>query len=123
MHELATAAGDRGPLVLLLSYCGLRYGEAAGLTVADVDLLRRRLAVNRNAVEVGTKVIVGTPKGHRRRTVPVPAFLLSHLARQCTEKGRGDLLFPRHRRGITSGCRIRRRAGFSTRSSGPGSRG
>lgn len=91
---LADAAGDHATLVLLLSYAGLRFGEAAGLQVSDCDLLRRRVAVNRNATEVGSEVIVGTPKSHRRRTVPVPLFLVAALARQCEGKARDDLLFP-----------------------------
>jgi integrase len=92
--SLAEAAGDNAALVLLLSYAGLRFGEAAGLQVADCDLLRRRVAVNRNATEVGSEVIVGTPKSHRRRTVPVPRFLVAALAGQCEGKSRDDLLFP-----------------------------
>lgn len=94
VHALAAAAGERAPMVLLLAYCGLRWGEAAALRVRDVNVLRRRLSVVQNAVEVGSKVIVGTPKSHKRRTVPVPAFLLEDVARQCEGKGPDDLLFP-----------------------------
>ena len=92
--QLADAAGGNGPMVLLLAYCGLRWGEAAGLRVRDCDLLRRRVTIVQNAVEVGTRVIVGTPKSHKRRTVPVPAFVVERLAVQCEGKGRDDLLFP-----------------------------
>ena len=94
VHSLAREAGDNGVLVLLLAYTGLRWGEAAALRVRDCNLLRRRLTVAQNAVEVGSKVIVGTPKNHKRRTVPVPDFLVEHLARQCDGKGPDDLLFP-----------------------------
>lgn len=92
--DLAAAAGVNGPMVLVLAYCGLRWGEAAGLRVRDLDLLRRRISVVQNAVEVGSQVIVGTPKNHKRRTVPVPAFVVDHLARRCEGKDREDLLFP-----------------------------
>jgi integrase len=91
---LATAAGKRATLVYTLAYCGLRWGEAVGLRVSDLDLLRRRLTVNQNAVEVGRKIHVGTPKGHERRTVPIPEFVVERVARQCEGKGRGDLVFP-----------------------------
>jgi len=92
--QLADAAGANGPMVLLLAYCGLRWGEAAGLRVRDCDLLRRRVTIVQNAVEVGSRVIIGTPKSHKRRTVPVPAFVVERLAAQCQGKQREDLLFP-----------------------------
>ena len=91
---LADAAGAHGALVLMLAYTGLRWGEAIGLRVKDLDLLRRRAVVVENAVQVGSTVHVGTPKTHKQRTVPLPEFLLPHLARQCEGKGRTDLLFP-----------------------------
>lgn len=50
---LAREAGDRGSLILVLSYCGLQWGEAVGLRVKDLDMLRRRINVTVNAVEVG----------------------------------------------------------------------
>lgn len=92
--ELASAAGQYGPLVLLLAYTGLRWGEATGLRVRDLDMLRKRATVSENAVQVGSTIHVGTTKGHKQRSVPLPAFLLPHLARQCERKGRDDLLFP-----------------------------
>jgi integrase len=90
---LADAAGAHGPMVLLLAYTGLRWGEAVGLRVGDLDLLRRRLAVHTNAVQSGTSIHVGTPKAHKQRTVPVPRFAVEHLARQCEGRGLDDLLF------------------------------
>jgi integrase len=90
---LAAAAGDHEALVLLLAYTGLRWGEVVGLRVADLDMLRRRATVSENAVESGCDIIVGTPKTHKQRSVPLPAFLLPYLARQCEGRGRGDLLF------------------------------
>ena len=57
-------------------------------------MLRRRVVVVENAVQVGAAMHVGTPKSHKLRTVPLPEFLLPYLARQCEGKGRTDLLFP-----------------------------
>jgi integrase len=91
---LADAAGERGGLVLMLAYTGIRWGEAIGMRVRDLDMLRRRAVVVENAVQVGTTVHVGTPKTYKQRTVPLPEFLLPYLARQCEGKGRADLLFP-----------------------------
>lgn len=91
--QLAAAAGKWGTLVLTLSYTGLRWGEATGLRVRDLDLLRRRLTVVQNAVRVGTEIIIGTPKSHRSRTVPIPRLLVERLARQCEGKGPDSLVF------------------------------
>lgn len=93
VEALALAAGDRRPLVLVLAYCGLRWGEATGLRVRDLDMLRRRINVRVNAVEVGSELIVGTPKTHKVRSVPVIASLLPILAQACEGKGPDDLVF------------------------------
>jgi integrase len=50
VHRLAGESGDHGALVLLLAFCGLRWGEAIALRVRDVEFLRRRLMVSENAV-------------------------------------------------------------------------
>jgi integrase len=91
---LAAAAGVYEALVLLLAYTGLRWGEAVGLRVRDLDMLRRRVTVSENAVQVGSQIIVGTTKAHKQRSVPLPEFLLPHLAWQCEGKDRDGLLFP-----------------------------
>ncbi|WP_414687298.1 tyrosine-type recombinase/integrase [Mycobacterium sp.] len=57
-------------------------------------MLRRRATISENAVEVGSEIIVGTTKGHKLRSVPLPDFLLPYLARQCEDRRRDDLLFP-----------------------------
>ncbi|WP_138841337.1 tyrosine-type recombinase/integrase [Rhodococcus pyridinivorans] len=91
---LADEAGRNGALVLVLAYCGLRWGEAIGLRVRDIDFLRRRITVHENAVQVGSRHIVGTTKGDKVRSVPVPAFVLDEVAKQCKGRGRDDLVFP-----------------------------
>ncbi|UXA09990.1 site-specific integrase [Mycobacterium sp. SMC-8] len=93
VDSLADSAGENGALVLTLAYTGLRWGEAIGLRVADLDLLRKRALIHENAVQSGTDIHVGTPKAHKQRVVPLPEFLVPLLARQCENKGRGDLLF------------------------------
>lgn len=91
--ELAGAGGEYAALILVLAYTGLRWGEATGLRVRDLDMLRKRASVSENAVQVGSRIHVGTTKGHKQRSVPLPAFLLPRLARRCEGKGRDDLLF------------------------------
>jgi integrase len=92
VHELA-AASKYPTLVLLLAYCGLRWGEATALRVKHLDMLRRRIVVEENAVQVGSTIEVGTPKNHKKRTVPFPRFLLEDLAAHCERKARDDLVF------------------------------
>jgi integrase len=93
VHALAIAS-KYPALVLVLAYCGIRWGEATGLRVKHLDMLRRRLMIEENAVQVGSVIEVGTPKNHKKRTVPFPRFLGEHLAKQCEGKGRDDLVFP-----------------------------
>jgi integrase len=90
---LARESGDKSTLVLVLAYTGLRWGEAVGLRVKDLDLVRRRFNVTVNAVEVGDQIEVGTPKTHKRRSVPFPAGLTVPLARMCEDKNPEQLLF------------------------------
>ena len=82
-----------GESVLLLGVGGLRWGEAIALRVADVDFLRRRIELHRNAVYVDGEFIVGTPQDNKSRTVVVPQFVTDALASTAHGKGREDLLW------------------------------
>jgi integrase len=70
--RLADKSGEHRVLVPLLAYCGLRWGEAIGLRVRDVQFLRRRIAVSSNAAPIGSRHVVGPTKGREARSVPVP---------------------------------------------------
>lgn len=96
-HFAREAGPAKGAIVLVLAYCGLRWGELAALRVSDVDMLRRRIHVRRNAVNVGGKVVVGTPKTHELRTMTFPKFLTEPLAAACAGKARDALVFPNAR--------------------------
>src|SRR5690625_432560 len=80
-------------IVLVLSYCGLRWGELAGLRCRNVNHRRRRLNIEENAVNVSGKIHVATPKAHEVRTVPVPRFLAKRLQEMSRGKHPDDLLF------------------------------
>lgn len=67
--DLASASGEYEPLVLSMAYTGLRWGEATGLRVHDPDLLRKRVVVTENAVQVSSVIHVGTTRGHEQRSV------------------------------------------------------
>lgn len=62
-------------VVYFLAYTGLRWGEATGLRLRDVDLNRRRVTVYENAVLVNGQLHVGSPKSHASRSVRYPDFL------------------------------------------------
>ena len=94
MHTLADETGPHRILVLVLAFCGLRWGEAIALRVADVDFLRRRILVSANAVQLGITHHVGPTKDRRPRSVPVPGFVLEYLSRLCVGKAGGELVFP-----------------------------
>ncbi|WP_315770186.1 tyrosine-type recombinase/integrase [Rhodococcoides kroppenstedtii] len=101
VRALATEAGARGIVVWFLAYTGLRWGELAGLHIGDVDTRRRRVAVERNAVNVGGHVQVGSPKTHERRTVPLPAFLVNALDPVLADRAADSILFPDNRGGYS----------------------
>ncbi|PRB01795.1 site-specific integrase [Microbacterium sp. MYb72] len=92
VHTLA-AESARPELVLTLAYTGLRWGEAAALRVRSVNLLRQRLHVEENAVQVDGVIHVGTPKTWQIRSVPFPKFIAPLLERASRGKGPDDLLF------------------------------
>jgi len=79
--------------VLLLGYTGLRWGEATALRVCDIDLNRRRIDVRRAFSDVGGRVVLGTPKSHQSRTVPIPRFLATELKAAVDGKRADDLVF------------------------------
>jgi len=93
VHALADEAKQYRALVLMLCYCGLRWGEAAAVRVRNVDFLRRCISLEQNAVMVGTKIEVGSLKGYKSRQVPMPRFVGDELAKICAGKSRDDLLW------------------------------
>lgn len=90
---LAGKAGEHGTLVYTLAYTGLRWGEVTAIRLSALDMLRRRILVQENAVRVHGHIIVGTPKTHENRSVPYPKFLSELLARACEGKRRDQLVF------------------------------
>ena len=93
LHALADAAESSRLLVLVLGYTGLRWGEATAVRVRDVDLTRRRIDVRRAYSDVGGQLILGTPKSHQSRTVPIPRFLARELMAATSAKHADDLVF------------------------------
>ncbi len=63
LEHLADEVGDRyRALVLLAGWGGLRWGEAAGLRVANLNLLRRTVSVVESLTEVEGRLELEIPK-------------------------------------------------------------
>jgi integrase len=92
--ELAEACGEGyALLVLFLAYTGLRWGEMAALRVQRLDFLRRRALVAESVTPVKGVMTFGPTKGHERREVPLPRFLLEDLARHVAGRSGDNLVF------------------------------
>jgi integrase len=66
-------------VILVLAYCGLRWGELAGLCAMDVDLQHGRLHVRQTIVADKGYPRVEPPKDYEHRTIALPAFLVRGL--------------------------------------------
>lgn len=102
LHRLADAASEYPipevgqqyrALILVLGFCGLRWGEVAALRVKRVDLLRRRLTVAESVTEVSGRLVWGTPKSHQSRQVPIPRSVADLLLEVIAGKAADDLVF------------------------------
>lgn len=94
---LTDVVGERySPTVLLAAYCGLRFGEVAGLRVEDLNLLGRTVNISASLNELSGDLILGPPKTARsRRRLALPRFVVTHLAQyieQCPPGRDGFLL-------------------------------
>ena len=75
VEALAREITEYGSVVRFLAYTGSRWGEMAALRVDSMDMLRRRVNVQRAVLsEVKGQLVSSTPKSHERRSVPVPAI-------------------------------------------------
>jgi integrase len=99
VYALADAVGSRyRALILLACFCGLRWGELAGLQRADIDSTRRTVRVTRQLCEVaGQPPFFAPPKSNAgKRLVAIPPMILpdvlSHLD-TVTPPGTEALLF------------------------------
>jgi integrase len=108
LHRLAVASGRFRTLVLVLGYCGLRFGEATALPVADVNCKTRRIHVRRSVTYVTHMgLIEGDTKNHTTRAVPVPKFLVPLLGTELAGKEGHELVFPSHRGGYLTESELR----------------
>lgn len=97
-----------GLLVKVLAYCGLRWGEASGLRIQDIDFARGRLEVQHTIVEVDGVQLDTEPKGYEARSIPVPASILADLESHVEGKEGGSPAFAAARGGWLRGRVFRR---------------
>lgn len=81
LARVAVASGRLRTLVMVLGYCGLRFGEAAALQVGDLDFAERRIHIRRSVTYVAkTGLVEGPTKNHTKREVPMPRIVARLLA-------------------------------------------
>lgn len=76
-------------LILVGGVLGLRWGEAIGLRVCDVDFMRKTVTVAQVVEEVAghVRIVPGEAKtAGSLRTIAVPGFLIEELARHLREQ-------------------------------------
>ena len=95
-------------MILVLSYCGLRWGEMAALRVGRVDTMRRRFDIAESVTEDVGRLVWGDPKNHQRRSVPIPKFLVDELDVLKAGKGPKDLMFTGAHGGVLRNGNFRR---------------
>lgn len=108
LAALADECGDYAPLILFLGYTGLRWGEARALRVHHLDLMRRRVHVAENIPDGSSEAETVAPKSHRRRVVPLPAFLVDVLMSQVADRTADDRLFTNSRGSLLDNSNFRR---------------
>ena len=76
----------------LMAWCGLRWGEAAGLRIGQVSWLRRRLTVDGVNDQYGRRK--DYPKSNKsRREIPVPPHIVEELSPLAAGRAPGELVF------------------------------
>ncbi len=93
VHVLSNECGPYGCAVLMMGYAGLRFGELTALRISDIDLVRRRALIRQAVTDVAGRLVVGTPKSHQQREVPLPAFLVERLAVELAGRRPDELAF------------------------------
>ena len=110
LYRVAVASGRLRTLILLLGYCGLRFGEAAALQVGDVDVEGQRIRVQRSVTHVRKAGLVeGPTKNHKARTVSVPSSVARLLETEIALRDKTALVFQSTRGGYLTLAQARYR--------------
>lgn len=100
------AQPEHRTLVLVLAFCGLRWGEAVALRWRRVN--GSKLDIRESASEADGKLWFGPTKTYESRSVPLPGFLVDALAHHPNRRPSG-LVFTSSRGGPLRGNNWRRR--------------
>lgn len=100
VHALAEASGRYGALIRTMGFCGLRPGEAAALTVADVDFDRRRIRVSKSYETPAGRLQLKSTKTGKVRYVPAPRSLMNELEAHVKGRGLDELVFTSAKGGV-----------------------
>ncbi len=92
--DLAGQCGEYDALVLVLAYCGLRWGEVTALKRADLDFDRARINVKAAVERVGRTYKLGPTKTHEVRSVPASPPVLAILRDRVGSTAPDRLVFP-----------------------------
>jgi integrase len=106
VHDLAEACGRYRVFVLTAAYTGLRWGELRALRAKRIDLERGRIDVAEAMPERSLELDI--PKNHKRRTVPIPGFVVDELEKHAQGKGPDDLVFTNSAGGMLDNTNFRR---------------
>jgi integrase len=71
-QALALLHGLYELMACFAAYTGLRWGELAALTIAQIDQATRTVTVDRKVIEIGGKLHTEPPKGRKRRRTIYP---------------------------------------------------
>lgn len=85
-------------MVLLATWCAMRFGELIELRRSDVDFREGVIRIERGAVRCEGEVIIGDPKSEAgKRTVAIPPHIVPALKKHLADHvrfGKDALLFP-----------------------------
>jgi len=73
------------PIPVLGAGCGLRFGEAVGLALEDIDFGGQRVHIRRQVKKLGKGFVFAMPKSDKERTVPLPGWVQAYLERHVSE--------------------------------------
>ncbi|MGI5197100.1 tyrosine-type recombinase/integrase [Streptomyces sp. CA-288835] len=93
LETLADVAGAYRPMLLVLGYCGIRWGEVSAAAGGQLDIDRRRLRILRAYSDVKGVLEIGPVKNHEKRSVPLPRSVADELRPLVEHHGREQLLF------------------------------
>lgn len=83
-----------GLIVRWQAYTGARIGETLALKCGDVDVESRRARIRRTWTDDGKgRLVLGTPKNGKPRSIAIPRFLIPSIERQMEGMGDDDWLF------------------------------